>query len=1736
MSQSRASARLPFPRRRSEGVALITVLAVFAALLLVATPFALSMRSHYDTAVTRSESVRAVRDAESALAFAKASLLSTCGDLDKTPDYDTIDEIAVDLARLEGPLGSSVRDPQGRLWSVRVEDEQGRINVNSASPFLLGNLIAASRLAAEIDEAADKIVLAEAASFPPEGGAVWVEGEVIRYGRVAGSSLVDCSRGAEGGSPPRAHSKDAAVVDARAVRVAEARFRLKPGEYATFPNVEALKSISDLGDVRFLPGELERIAPLLTAFSARPVEGAFWNPQEIRSAGTGTDGRTVIDVANGRFVNPGTLVRLDVAGEPSRYAIVGSTSAGAGDDLFAADVRRLTSNGVLGGARVRFAATLVSSGSAGESPAVTFEIAGDDLGRSDRVTLSADLGLEIGPGDVVDAVLWTEARHPVNVNTASPEVLSALLTGLRLAGREDSVTRAEAAAVAARIRSAPVKSHEDLLREVLEKALEAQEISDDDVAAIYLNALNSNDAGLAFSTAPFCFRSFDVFRVEATAIRNTAAGAEAGRRTLREVVRLGAPGERVITLESQADFEEPINWSRTGRFMATGPVHVAKDDGQNVPSSRFPKHRWKHLFPSLARTEDDGLDAGDFRLAPARSPGFGVEHFDDWEDPEGYDAAEGPYEHWGVGAFGGGGATGGVAGQVQLELVSRLASSSGGTLVVTSGSPSGPAAGFVSPAAISFWFKPEGGGGSEWTLCDAGDAAQRNRVWVTYDTAAQEVAFRVMDAAIEDPRERIEHVTEVRYPIRLERNSWYHLTAAFRGTKPQDLTLFVDGNPAPMKHRFLTRLTSPLDAGTATGTVAVEDSEGFPDSGVLRIGDEKIEYSSRSSGAFSIRSDALVASGRGARGSQRQSHESGVAVELFGYSLAIESDIPTGGATLGGRGTLGEFRVAALDGKELLQNVPSEDGRPVYGIKATDAKIPLKALPGDDVGNGSDFIDAFGSSGYALVVAGFESIETVCQETGAVMGRIIGHRELIYYGGVQGNALTNVRRAATTRLNEKAGEIFTTASLFPNEVPVRDAALRRPTYVVPLSIEASGDVADGYLDPATTGVSERVQFDDEWARYDSIESVRYFVRDDPSALVEIGRGRRPVRISVPWGGGPGGGGGGGGFALDAGGETGPDPVPLAMALEGEQIPPRPPRPPQEGPAGQVPGQGRRPEGPRRPGGGGGGGDGGGGGRGGEGGGGTPGGDDRPVTTTQVDQALRFRGINGTPWQTHSAGTELIPVFRTMGLAAGSLDAVTIMTPSGDAETNRVHWSARGDGRVSRGVGRTHNFVAFDRNVSRAFASTIGDLRSNVSDEELDLYDSRQLTRLLKFPTGELASRPPERALFGGSTAGGNGFPGHMDEIGIESSRPNAYVVSELDRDQSNTRPDHVTADEDEIALGRADLMIDWGVREGRRRVDGRRYVSGRYFGRRVPLVNSAGTVPYTPLPADGGLVLIDRELVAYSEIEERDDGERQLVLLKGCIRGFLGTEASRHSLTTPVTFLDFLEVSRLDGALSAQASSIPIAEAGDFPTSGTVALVGSDGRIGELVHYTRRDGRNLIMPVGTGPDGATTGGLFRGRFGTRPRGFADGDFAVRFPFRFWDRWYDRADHPEMAVFDAGAIVPGAYVTGVSWREEMPPSGRSEVKMLVRLDGESPWGGEPRGAENGLYEFDDPMPGGHPNPIGRSADSIEVRIGFPYEADAFDGRFVSNGWKETPIVRAISIHYMAPPAVLYREEE
>jgi len=82
----------------------------------------------------------------------------------------------------------------------------------------------------------------------------------------------------------------------------------------------------------------------------------------------------------------------------------------------------------------------------------------------------------------------------------------------------------------------------------------------------------------------------------------------------------------------------------------------------------------------------------------------------------------------------------------------------------------------------------------------------------------------------------------------------------------------------------------------------------------------------------------------------------------------------------------------------------------------------------------------------------------------------------------------------------------------------------------------------------------------------------------------------------------------------------------------------------------------------------------------------------------------------------------------------------------------------------------------------------------------------------------------------------------------------------------------------------------------------------------------------------------------------------------------------------------------------------------------------SDGyvRIGdEILGYTRVDRQSGFVMPERAEDSA---GLFRGAFGTEAQSFDSGELIIGQPYRFYDRFAERADAPEMAH---GAMLWGA---------------------------------------------------------------------------------------------------------------
>jgi hypothetical protein len=195
------------------------------------------------------------------------------------------------------------------------------------------------------------------------------------------------------------------------------------------------------------------------------------------------------------------------------------------------------------------------------------------------------------------------------------------------------------------------------------------------------------------------------------------------------------------------------------------------------------------------------------------------------------------------------------------------------------------------------------------------------------------------------------------------------------------------------------------------------------------------------------------------------------------------------------------------------------------------------------------------------------------------------------------------------------------------------------------------------------------------------------------------------------------------------------------------------------------------------------------------------------------------------------------------------------------------------------------------------------------------------------------------------------------------------------------------------------------------------------------------------------------------------------------------------------------------------------------------------------VHYSLVYGGALEMPrMSTEPGRMDRrgGGLFRGRFGTTPAGHGPDSPVILHPFRYWDRWADRAEVPELGYFGFALEQPGAFWRSMFFDAEEPSSGAARVGVLQRLTPHMgrpapPWDGDPA-ATAGLDLFEQGGLGERGNAIERQADLVEWRAFVRYSPGAFDPfTSTSHGWKQTPRLRLLGVEYLAPDRVLRRVE-
>ena len=1700
-------------RTDRRGMAMVAVLLVLMALFVLCAPFLLTVRNADRASAQVADRATARLALDSAARHARARLAASHAGIDVTPTFDALDELEVSNVFDTGFFDAN--DPNGVMWDLDVEDEAGRIDLNSASPHVLANLLdGVARLSAEATDDDTEFQVGSTAGFPP-AGILWIgtggDLELVSYAGIEGNRFTGLVRGLgaqtndEGVGLPCAPSAGSAkalgtyAIDQRMFAFARWRIATSTENDLGVLSLGAFDSIAQTAEVAAfaMTGELgEDFHDVLTRTTT--VHGG------VGAGSRWQRGSRLADDVRGMPL-PGCVLPID---DPRSY--------NAGTTVMITDGRR-----------------------------VEYGIVRSSNRQSIR--LMEPLTDRYEPMKLVVRPL---ARRPVNVNTAKPEVLRALVLNLKLRTSSSRITSGEANdLVEAIVQSRPFTGLEDFLRRLVLPAAGLDElpgdapvrpdifeqvsslgergedgerelvgfIDDDDARALYKNALNANDNELEFSTMPFAFTTRDVYRMELRASVNAASGVERAR-GVREEIDLVVPQQDLLTVWSrQEDFDEEPRFHHDAPGWMSGPNSTHRHD--RIFESRWPSRARAHLgpydsfeqidpppdpdaVPELVFPDREG--AAWIQLAPAREDEMGqrnrrVVHFDD----------------------------------ETRRLEGRYLPDGAPVLFVDQRPVSwAPTGGMARALSLSMWIQPRQVQDGDLFL-DLRGADDADRISLGVEQG--ELVLRVLDGGGDHPDSVFEERAEIRYALDgseggggIPADVWTHLSIGVAGNRPDQMRMLVDGRVAPDR-LGITRLTAKISEDART--IPVESTDGFPDRCVLRIGDELIEATKTGGTAFEASYDSVGENagfgGRLARerfegiapneinagvATKQTDHEAGATVQLYGYSLPVYQTINASSGQL--RGSLGPWAVGRVTGtvegggreREQEQMEPilidGPNGEAVtagWGMVGNQSQVQsLRLAPADPGQDVSEMMNAFSPDGGYAALLGLRRTFTVVGVDGATQdsnadqtGTRIGGIEVIAYSGWSGNQLHIARRG------NNVGELANLQGLDPEEgiagaaahifhmSPLVEGEFHTVTseqvLVVPISVPYGGSNA---AFQATAGASEFVQLTHvgldsqrtEWVRFD--ENVGgHLVRDDPTALVLANTAAHAGLVDAP-------------IATLQRIPEAPGGTPIDPTLPGRRglfiAPPEPPPAPQGSTARFWDYHIGEPATPP---------------------------ENLPVTLA-IASHLQFRGVLGTYSHDHPQGTLILPVFRlydddmTTGWP-GRFDHVMFYSDLGNIEEDpafpgvvmhahrpftHTRWSYVDAGSLEAEVDASEEVPheGFDwTKIHCAIETSVPVPVIAQANPALGAVDPRSLSRMTLFPSGE-RPRVTREVAIGGAPQGGNVPSAVIDELVFGTDLMNHQLV---------------------VAQNFGDAAEDLVVRDVARTPSGDRPASGAAMG---------------AMPEDAGLLLIGEEILCYDAL----DPTGQTLHVSAGARGLLGTDPQAHVPGTGITWLEDWRVSVLGTGIGPTDAQIPIVSSQDFPPAGTLLI--DD----ELVHYTHLVDGIPSMPRASEVPGemdAKGAGLFRGRYGTLAVDHPAGTPVILFPFRYWDRWTPRADAPELSYFGFAIDQPDAYWKRMFWADDQAPAAGPRLGVLQRTDTAVPWDEDPDRVR-ALDLFEDGRLQRDGNAIGAQSDRIEWRVFVDYAAGSFDPNLgTAHGWKTTPRLTMFGAEFMGPGRTLWRIE-
>ncbi|MHC4473900.1 MAG: hypothetical protein ACYS99_23440, partial [Planctomycetota bacterium] len=555
------------------------------------------------------------------------------------------------------------------------------------------------------------------------------------------------------------------------------------------------------------------------------------------------------------------------------------------------------------------------------------------------------------------------------------------------------------------------------------------------------------------------------------------------------------------------------------------------------------------------------------------------------------------------------------------------------------------------------------------------------------------------------------------------------------------------------------------------------------------------------------------------------------------------------------------------------------------------------------------------------------------------------------------------------------------------------------------------------------------------------------------------------------------------------------------------------------------------------------------------GGGSPS-DDVPFTEGEIAQKLAHRPhgegetsitIADTYSAEHSTGDEVRPAFVLAAYLdefAGFDDIVTVATEDGAQEELRIQhgyvipsedmsgWEAQD---------ADANWVALT-----SFPSTAYDYDdSKWTSIVRGTVERRLVLRCQMFPSGELPEAIGDQVYLGSRFDGGGIAQAYIDELYFKPERNDRIyylgdggLIEDEDDESDSGNLRYPAIDEAQI-----DIPIHMWTSSANK--DG---------------------LPVRDLPEEGGVIRIDDEIIAYEELDTADG------MLKGCLRGALGSEASPHAFNARVTEVNVVTAALLAGGIDADSSSIALNRIDYFPASSGYVRIDD-----EIIGYTRTQGSTLLMPEElrsededylappkepeqpdepTDEDVEAGSGIFHGRFGTEATAHDDRAIVFHHPARYPDRYRELSVDPALSALVISKRVDGAIWKRLAWDEKTPEF--TDVEVYVRFDGTPEWDSEsiynvnegmvvsgssddfaanPKGF---LYLIDSPHGMNRfREDSGVQADRIEVRITYKFESGAYLPKEMMdpppNSWKDTPWLKALRFEYVSPVTVHYTEE-